>query len=196
MARLVIQYPLTGVKGLPATVDLEMGDDQRKFFAPPPNGKRRVGLGLGLQYPLSRGTVHITSSDPAAHPRIDTGYLKNPVDAKIFAEGIKWLDKVSKQPVFARSLADRVSPPPDASIATEDERVEFVRSHMATQYHNIGTCALGEVVDNELKVRGVNRLRIIDSSVFPAHLSGNIMATVYAVAEKGADLVKKDDGRF
>lgn len=57
-------------------------------------------------------------------------------------------------------------------------------------------CAMGEVVDDRLKVKGVEGLRVVDASVFPGHVSGNIMATTYAVAEKGADLIKEDDGRY
>lgn len=140
--------------------------------------------------------MHITSSDPNKPPRIDPGYFRNPADAKILAEGIKWVDKVARQPILAKSLGERIQPPAKASIEKEEERVEFVKNHISTQYHLIGTCTLGEVVDEKLKVRGVNGLRVIDASVFPGHVSGNIMSTTYAVAEKGADLVKADDERF
>lgn len=106
------------------------------------------------------------------------------------------MDKVANQPVLKESLGDRILPPQGASIETEEERVEYVRNHISTQYHLIGTCTMGEVVDDKLKVKGVENLRVIDASVFPAHVSGNIMATAYAVGEKGADLIKVDDGRF
>lgn len=149
-----------------------------------------------LEHPLSRGTVHITSSDPTAHPRIDPGYFRNPADAKILAEGIKWMDKVVQQPVLAKSLDDRVLPPKNADISSEEARVEYVRNNISTQYHLIGTCSMGEVVDDQLRVKGVEALRVIDASVFPGHVSGNIMSTTYAVAEKGADLVKAADERF
>lgn len=74
--------------------------------------------------------------------QIDTGYFRNPADAKIMAEGIKWMDKVAARPVLKKSLGERVQPPQDASIETEEERVEFVKNHISTQYHLIGTvCA-------------------------------------------------------
>jgi choline dehydrogenase-like flavoprotein len=138
-----------------------------------------------LEHPLSRGSVNITSSDPFKAPSIDTGYLKHPVDAKIAA-----------RPVLAKSLGERVLPPQSQSIESEEARMNYVRGHISTQYHLIGTCAMGEVVDARLKVKGVQGLRVVDASVFPGHVSGNIMATTYAVAEKGADLIKQDDGRY
>lgn len=98
--------------------------------------------------------------------------------------------------MLGESLGERILPPQDVKIETEEERVDFVRGHVATQYHSIGTCAMGEVVDDQLRVKGVEGLRVIDASVFPTHVSGNIMATTYAVAEKGADLVKEVDGRY
>jgi choline dehydrogenase-like flavoprotein len=172
------------------------GESQIGFFSAPPEGKTRASLLVCLEHPLSRGSIHITSSDPTQYPRIDPGYLRNGADAKILAEGIKWMDKVANQPVLKESLGDRILPPQGASIETEEERVEYVRNHISTQYHLIGTCTMGEVVDDKLKVKGVENLRVIDASVFPTHVSGNIMATAYAVGEKGADLIKVDDGRF
>lgn len=100
--------------------------------------------------------------------------------------------------MLAQSLGERVLPPPGQGLGSEEERVEYVRNHISTQYHLIGTCTMGEgeVVDERLRVHGVRGLRVIDASVFPSHVSGNIMATTYAVAEKGADLLKEDDGRY
>jgi len=163
-----------------------------------------------LEHPLSRGTVHIKSADPLAPPEIDPGYFRNEVDAKILAAGVKWIDQVARHPLVAKSLDTRELPPQNATLETEAERIEYVKNHISTQYHLIGTCALGQVVDNELKVKGVQNLRVVDASIFPGHISGsalivplqllcmtnyisrNIMATTYAVGEKGADLIKKD----
>jgi len=183
-------------EGIGCQLDVSQGQDQTLFFSAPPKGKTRVSLLVCLEHPLSRGTVHITSSDPTQHPRIDPGYFRNAADAKILAESIKWMDKVANQPVLKKSLGERILPPQDASIETEEERIEYVRNHISTQYHLIGTCTMGEVVDDKLKVKGVDNLRVIDASVFPGHVSGNIMASTYAVAEKGADIVKAEDGRY
>ncbi|KAL2357319.1 aryl-alcohol dehydrogenase [Cryomyces antarcticus] len=181
---------------IPCRLDMAAGSDQTQFFSPPPKGQNQVTLLICLEHPLSRGTVHITSSDPTKPPRIDPGYFRNGTDAKILAAGIRWLDKVAHHPILQKSLAERVQPPQDASLESEEERVEYVKNHISTQYHLIGTAAMGEVVDDRLKVKGVKKLRVLDASVFPGHVSGNIMATTYAVAEKGADLIKQDDGRY
>jgi choline dehydrogenase-like flavoprotein len=154
-----------------------------------------------LEHPLSRGSVHIASSDPAKPPIIDPGYFRNETDATVLAAGLKWLDEVSKHPLVAKSLGERVLPPPENTLATEEQRVEYVKNHISTQYHLIGTAAMGEVVNDRLQVidgkgQVIKGLRVVDASVFPSHVSGNIMSTMYAVAEKGADLIKQDDGRF
>lgn len=97
--------------GIPAQLDLSAGESQIDFFAAPPKGKTRVALLVCLEHPLSRGTVHITSSDATKAPRIDPGYFRNGSDAKILAEGIKWMDKVAQRPILAKSLGDRIQPP-------------------------------------------------------------------------------------
>ena len=79
-------------------------------------------------------------------------------------------------PSFAMILKNRltlsaIDRPENASIETEEERIDFVKNHISTQYHLIGTCAMGEVVDDKLKVRGVDNLRVIDASVFPGKSS-------------------------
>jgi choline dehydrogenase-like flavoprotein len=71
-------------------------------------------------------------------------------------------------------------------------RADYVRGHAGTQYHPVGTVALGSVVDSSLRVFGVDGLRVIDASVFPMHVSGNIQVTVYAIAEKAADIAPED----
>lgn len=186
---------------IPCQLDMSAGESQIQFFSAPPAGKNRVSLLICLEHPLSRGSVHISSKDPLKPPTIDPGYFRNEMDAKILAAGLKWLDGLSKHPRVKSSLGERVQPEPSNTLETEGQRVEYVKNHISTQYHLIGTAAMGEVVDDKLRVKDgkgnlVKGLRVVDASVFPGHVSGNIMASTYAVAEKGADLIKADDGRF
>lgn len=92
---------------------------------------------------------------------------------------MKWMDKVAKHSLLAKSLLERELPPENASLVTEAERIEYVKNHISTQYHLIGTCASGEVVDNSLRVKGVQNLRVVDASVFPSHVSCNIMSSTH-----------------
>ncbi|KIW05595.1 uncharacterized protein PV09_03467 [Verruconis gallopava] len=181
---------------IPCRLDLSAGHSQIQFFSAPPKGKNQVSLLVCLEHPLSRGSVHITTSNPLDAPSIDPGYFRNPADLKMLAAGIAWMDKVSKHPLLQKSLGDRVLPPKDYALDTEQARMDYVRNHVSTQYHLIGTASMGQVVDDRLNVYGVRGLRVVDASVFPGHVSGNIMSTTYAVAEKGADLIKEDDGRY
>lgn len=175
-------------------LDVGKGSDQTQFFSKPPEGVQQVSLLMCLEHPLSRGSVHITSNDPLAAPRIDPGYFRHPADAKILAEGMKWMEKVAQHPLLAKQMGRRELPGGEYNLDTEEDRIKYVKNHISTQYHLIGTAALGEVVDNELKVKGVKGLRVVDASVFPGHVSGNIMSSTYAVAEKGADIIKAGHG--
>lgn len=114
----------------PATLDVSAGSDQTKFFAVPPEGKCRLSLFICLEHPLSRGTVHIESSDPTKQPRIDPGYFRQAADAKILAAGVDWLNKVSQRPILKEQLGERLLPPEGASLETEEERIEYVRNHI------------------------------------------------------------------
>lgn len=80
---------------IPCQLDVSKGHSQIEFFGAPPDGKNRFSLIICLEHPLSRGTVHISSSDPAKPPTIDPGYFRHETDAKILAAGLKWLDEVS-----------------------------------------------------------------------------------------------------
>jgi choline dehydrogenase-like flavoprotein len=180
---------------IPANMDMTAGGDQTKFLGPPPMGKNRISLLICLEHPLSRGSIHVTSSDPAKAPPIDPGYFRIWVDAKILAAGLEWIDQVAQVPILTKSLGERVHPAPSVSLETEEERIAVLREHISTQYHLIGTASMGEVVDDRLRVKDVKGLRIVVASVFPSHVSGNIMSTTYAVAEKGADL-NKEDSRY
>jgi choline dehydrogenase-like flavoprotein len=150
---------------------------------------------------LSRGTVHINSSDPTVHPTIDPAYYSHPLDLDMMARAL--LHTISFTAV--EPLASVLRRDTDGNLIlakcsgslpkTLEEAKVFVQNNTVTEYHPIGSCAMlpkekGGVVDEELKVHGVAGLRVVDASIFPTHVQGNIVSLVYAVAEKAADLIK------
>lgn len=178
---------------IPATGDAEAGcGDQSRLFAAPMTGKDGVTFAVCLQYPASRGTIHITSSDPHTQPAIDPAYLTHPADAAVLAAGLEFCQRVAESPHLTSQIARRLVPEPEVNVFDRVEASKAIHEHVLTEYHPCGSCAMGVVVDERLRVKGVKELRVVDASVFPNHISGNIMASVYAVAEKAADMIKED----
>ncbi|KAF9886611.1 hypothetical protein FE257_011251 [Aspergillus nanangensis] len=184
-----IQYILSQ-----GTVDLESAPgDQSKFAkAVPEADPDGFTIVACLQYPASRGTVHIKSSDPRKNSAIDPAYLTNPADADILAAGLEFCDKIVGSPGLEDKVQKRLHPSVNVNVHDRSQAVEAVKETCMTEYHPCGTCAMGQVVDERLRVLGVKRLRVVDASVFPGNVSGNILSSVYAVAEKAADMIKED----
>ena len=90
------------------------------------------------------------------------------------------------------SISSRLFPLPEVDLQNLDRAKDAAHDYVSSMYHLCGTVALGEALDSRLRVRGVRGLRVADASIFPNNISGNIQATVYAVAEKAADLIKED----
>ncbi len=105
---------------------------------------------------------------------------------------MKFLDKLAESRHLKGKLEKRLHPAPDINLKSTEAAKEAVRGWVMGEYHPCGTCSIGQVVDAKLKVRGVTGLRVADASVFPNHVSGNICSSVYAVAEKAADIIKAD----
>jgi choline dehydrogenase-like flavoprotein len=151
---------------------------------------------IAVERPLSRGTVTISSNetDPSRSPVIDFGSMRNPVDVKIMVAGLKVLRKFAASPSLAGLGVTEVVP---GSRATSDEDIEAVvrRGTSASFAHPCCTAhmaprKLGGVVDPELKVYGIKGLRVVDASVIPLIPACHLQSTVYAVAEKAADLIR------
>ena len=138
----------------------------------------------------SRGSVAIRSRDPREAPSIRYNYLATENDRRVMVDGLKVVRRI----VNTQPLADYVAAEelPGSKVHTDDEWLAFVREYGETVFHPTSTCSIGTVVDPSLKVLGAERLRVVDASVMPAVPSGNINAAVIAVAEKGADLIKRD----
>jgi choline dehydrogenase len=143
--------------------------------------------------PDSRGTVTISSSDPFKAPRIQANYLCEDIDRRTLADGLRMLRDIYRQPAFRDLIDSHVLP--RANDPSEQDLLQFARAQGSTVFHPSGTCRMGSdataVVDPELKVHGVSRLRVIDASVMPRMTSANINAPTIMIGEKGAALVLK-----
>lgn len=160
--------------------------------APVP-GKHYYSFFVGLMHPFSRGSVHIGSSDPLAAPVIDNPALGNEVDLNMMAEAVKFMRKVAATGELAAVGQGELLP--GTEVQSDEQLKEWVRSSVQTLFHPIGTASMlpqedGGVVDSNLKVYGTDNVRVVDASIMPVHISGHPQATVYAIAEKAADLIK------
>ena len=148
--------------------------------------------------PESKGTVEITSNDPLALPRIRAGYLTEPLDAKVLVAGLRILREIYAQPAF-RGLVTGEEYLPGNDVTTASALEAFARAKGGTVFHPTGTCRMGgdsrSVVDERLRVRGVQGLRVIDASVMPRIVSTNTNAAAIMIGEKGAALVLEDATR-
>jgi len=145
---------------------------------------------VGL-YPRSRGRVHLASSDPAAAPRIEANLLADPRDLEPLLFGLRLARRLLASEPFRRYAAREVAPGPH--ITDEAGLTAYIRRVAATVHHPVGTCRMGvddaAVVDPELRVRGVDHLRVVDASICPHVVGGNTNAGVVMIAEKAADMI-------
>jgi len=152
-----------------------------------------ITAAICLQYPLSRGSVHIKSANVSDQPEIDPGFLRHPADAAVLAAGVKMLNKITDSKAMQGKLAKRTFPrDPELDFTDIKQAEAAVRDFCMSEYHPVGSCAVGDALDAKMMVKGVKNLRVADASVFPNHVSGNCVSSVYAVAEKAADLIKAD----
>lgn len=142
--------------------------------------------------PRSRGTLRLRSADPAHEPLIDPNYLDDPHDREMAITSIRTIREVLRQPAMAEFIAEERLPGPGAQ--SDEDILAYIRNYGCCDYHPVGTCKMGSdpmaVVDDELRVHGIEALRVIDSSVMPVLTSGNTNAPTIMIGEKGADLVR------
>ncbi len=145
-----------------------------------------------LLRPRSRGRLTLTSADPLAAPAIDPNFLADPDDMARLVRGFKLMRHILAQPALA---AHRGKELPASAQAQSDPQIEqFIRNHADTIYHPVGTCRMGkgpmDVVDAELRVHGMQGLRVIDASIMPDIVGGNTNAPTIMIAEKAADMIR------
>jgi choline dehydrogenase len=144
-------------------------------------------------HPASRGRVTIRSTDPAEAPRIEPRYLDAMLDRKTLVAGIRMLREIYRQPSFRDLFDVEMLPGPDAK--GDEDLFDFARKAGGTVFHCVGTCRMGDtndvdaVVDPQLRVRGVEGLRVIDASVMPTVTSANTNAASLMIGEHGARMI-------
>lgn len=203
----------------------DLGNWSPYFVSEP--GKKYATMLQMLQYPFSRGSIHIPAMGEHNYekatiddkPVIDPRYFLGPgeIDKKVMAKALRWGDRICQTKPLAKLIRRRVFPPP-AKEADSEEKVyeEFVSNYTVTDWHRmfplqdssskslnmriaVGTCAMGEadgtnagVVNDMLQVHGVYCLRVVDASIMPLQVGAHIQATVYAIAEKAAEMIIDD----
>ncbi len=144
--------------------------------------------------PESRGSLKIRSADPSAPPEIRINYLATETDRAAFIDGIRILRKILAAPALKAYCHEEVYP--GAKVTSDEDLLDFCRKTGSTVYHPTSTCRMGNdplaVVDQRLRVRGIEGLRVVDASVMPDLMSGNTNAPTIMIAEKASDMILED----
>ncbi len=164
-------------------------------FAPGPvrrlDDKPGMTVGMWQMRPLSRGYVEARSPDPSEQPAINPRYLSEETDRRAVVGGLRMVRRLFAAPAIAKYVTAETLPGPD--VRTDDELLDYARQYGSTVFHATCSCRMGgdamAVVDDQLRVRGIERLRVIDASVMPAVTSTNTNAPTIMIAEKGAAMI-------
>jgi choline dehydrogenase len=144
--------------------------------------------------PESRGSLRIKSADPKVAPEIRINYLASEVDRTANVEGLKILRKILHAPALRPFVIEEIDP--GAKVVTDEELLNYARQRGTTIYHPTSTCRMGNdplaVVDQRLRVRGIEGLRVVDASIMPDLVSGNTNAPIIMIAEKASDMILQD----
>lgn len=155
---------------------------------------RHSGFHIGgyFLYPESRGRLHIRSTDPLESPRIEANYLSHPLDRQVTIAVLKLMRRIATQPALKSLIVREVRPGKD--VVSDDELLDYARRTGQTCWHPSGTCRMGTdagaVVDPQLRVHGVDGIRVVDASVMPFLVASNTNIPTIMIAERAADLIK------
>jgi choline dehydrogenase-like flavoprotein len=181
----------------PGQVNTEMMDVTHfgNYVAPLKPGNH-ISIMNALAHPFSRGTCHINSSNVDTAPTLDPAYLTHPVDIELMARSVMFADKLMEHSAMRSAILREDTRLPENVPDTLEKAKKVVKDRLISDMHLCGTCAMlpreeGGVVDEHLVVYGTRNLRVVDASIFPLVPLGNIQTTVYAVAEKAADLIRE-----
>ena len=145
--------------------------------------------------PQSRGHIELKSADPSEAPLMYPNYLSEEQDVIDTRNAFRESRKVFLQPAFDEYRGEESKPGPDVNIENDDEVDQWIRDTGETLYHPVGTCKMGDddmaVVDDHLRVKGVDNLRVVDASIMPTLIGGNTNAPSIMIAEKASDLINR-----
>lgn len=157
-----------------------------------PKGASGITLNSYMLRPASRGSVTLRSADPRALPVVDPNFLAEPQDLRVSAEGVRISRDIFGQPSLARHIREVRFP--DANVKTKADLQAYTRRYGRTSYHPTCTCKMGgdamSVVDPQLRVHGLDGIRICDSSVMPSLVGSNTNAATIMIGERAADLIR------
>lgn len=179
------------VFGLPVTGNPEAQKDKSK--APTPDSFEGMTLAPYQVRPFSRGSIQLRLPDVNIHPMIKMNYLDDERDRRALLWALRFLRNMATMPALSQFVESEVRPGPE--VQTDEAWLHWLEPHLTTGYHPVGTCKMGRendpmaVVTPDLKVRGIQGLRVIDASVMPNIICGNTNATSVVIGDKGADLV-------
>ncbi|KAJ0352818.1 hypothetical protein COL154_003622 [Colletotrichum chrysophilum] len=145
--------------------------------------------------PTSRGSVTIASRNPETPPLIDPNFFASEVDRFVWRDSIRRMIRmmIGGESTLSRGIVEAEAPPAELKALTvdsTDEEIEArIRAAVIGTYHPMGTCAMGKVVESDLRVKGVANLSVVDASVFPTIITAHIQAAVYALAEQAAEII-------
>ena len=159
------------------------------FANPPGHG---FTIGVVLLHPESKGSISLRTANPTDAPAIQPNYLASENDVQVLIEGLRRARTIAQAKALDAYRGEEFLP--GAAVQSDADLAEFLRERSETLYHPVGTCKMGEdpqaVVDPDLRVRGVEGLRVVDASVMPTIISGHTNAPSIMIAEKAADLIK------
>ncbi|EKM59947.1 uncharacterized protein PHACADRAFT_206164 [Phanerochaete carnosa HHB-10118-sp] len=179
---------------LPAGPGCEVfGSAATAFGVPAEEGRSYFSWLYCMNHPLSRGHVHITSSDPMVDPEFDPRYFEHGTDLDVLMETAKFARNLVQHAPLKDMVAREITPGP--AVQTDEQFTEYVKKTFGTTWHTCGTCSMtprdkGGVVDHELRVHGTNNLRVVDLSIVPLHVAAHTQSVAYAIAEQAADIIK------
>jgi choline dehydrogenase-like flavoprotein len=151
-----------------------------------------IAIAPVLVTPKARGRVWLRSSDPTAKPRILTNSLSEPQDIASLLAGVRLARRIAEQPVLQEIITAELKPGPD--VISDPDLEADLRRRLMLIYHPVGTCRMSDtaeeaVVDSQLRVHGLEQIRVVDASIMPLIPGGNTHAPTVMIAERGTDLI-------